>query len=166
MKYLLLISIPVILSFLLLGGCSSGERVASDGDKVSVNYTGKLEDGTVFDTSIGKQPLSFTIGAGEMISGFDNAVRGMKVGETKTVTLSPDQAYGEYRDDLIITLERSKIPPSVTIDYGKKISLKNNLGQTFIAVIIDISPTTVTVDANHELASKTLIFEIELLSID
>jgi len=165
MKYLLLFSIPVILSLLLLTSCS-GERVAQDGDSVTVNYTGSLQDSTVFDTSVGKTPLTFTIGAGQMISGFDNAVRGMKVGETKTVTLSPDEAYGAYRQDLIITLDRDTFPESMTLTIGLKVPLQNNQGQTFNAKIISIGATTVTLDANHELAGKTLIFEIELISIN
>jgi peptidylprolyl isomerase len=166
MKYLLLISIPVILSLLLLAGCSGGERVAEVGDNVSVHYTGSLEDGTVFDTSHGGDPLTFTIGSGQMITGFDNAVRGMKVGETKTVTLTPDQAYGQYRQDLIITLDLDTFPEGMTLTIGQKVPLQNNLGQTFYATIIEIGDTTVTLDANHELAGKTLIFEIELISIN
>ncbi|MDD5338382.1 MAG: peptidylprolyl isomerase [Dehalococcoidales bacterium] len=165
MKYILLISIPVILALLLLTGCS-GERVAEEGDSVTVHYTGSLEDGTVFDSSVGKDPLTFTIGAGTVITGFDAAVRGMKVGETKTVTLTPDQAYGEYNDGLIITLEISQIPSSINLELGENIPLQNNAGQVFVGKIIGIGLTTITVDANHELAGRTLIFEIELVSIN
>ncbi len=165
MKYLLLFSIPVIFSLLLLAGCSSSERVASDGDKVSVHYTGTLQDGTVFDSSRGSDPLTFTVGAGQMITGFDNAVRGMKVGETKTVTLPPEQAYGPYRSDLIITMGRDKFPKDITLTVGQKVQLQNNLGQQFTATVIEIGDTTVKLDANHELAGKTLIFEIELVKI-
>ena len=166
MKYLLLFSIPIILSLLFLAGCGGGERVASEGDTVSVHYTGTLEDSTVFDSSRDGNPLSFTIGAGQMITGFDNAVRGMKVGETKTVTLSPEEAYGQYRDDLIVELDRSQFPESMTLTIGQKVPLQNSAGQQFTAVIIAIGTSTVTLDANHELAGKTLIFEIELMSID
>jgi peptidylprolyl isomerase len=166
MKKFLLFVIPILLCPLLLASCSSGERVASDGDTVSVHYTGTLQDGTVFDTSRGKDPLTFTIGAGQMITGFDNAVRGMKVGEIKTVTLSPEEAYGQYRTDLIVELDRSQFPVSMTLTIGKKVSLKNAASQQFTAVIIAIGTSTVTLDANHELAGKTLIFEIELMSIN
>jgi peptidylprolyl isomerase len=165
MKYLLLITIPVIFSLLLLTGCN-GERVAQDGDKVSVHYTGSLQDGTIFDTSIGKEPFSFTIGSGETITGFNNAVIGMKVGETKTVTLSPDEAYGAYRQDLIVTFNRDTFPESMALTIGQIVPLQNNLGQTLNAKIIEIGATTVTLDANHELAGKTLIFKIELISIN
>jgi peptidylprolyl isomerase len=165
MKKLLLISISVILALLLLTGCS-GERVAEDGDNVSVHYTGSLEDGTIFDSSVGKNPLTFTIGAGKVITGFEDAVRGMKVGEVKTVTLTPDQAYGEINPDLIFTLEISKFPEDVVIELGAKIQIQDNSGQVYIATIIGIGLTTVTLDANHELAGKTLIFEIELVSIN
>jgi peptidylprolyl isomerase len=165
MKILLLVCVPVMLSALLFTGCSSGERVAKAGDTVSVHYTGTLQDSTVFDTSLGKEPLSFTIGAGQMITGFENAVIGMKVGEKKTVTLPPEQAYGAYRNDLIITMERSKFPGSMTLTIGQKVQLQNSYGQTFNATIVNINAATVTLDANHELAGKTLIFEIELVSI-
>jgi peptidylprolyl isomerase len=166
MKKLLLFVIPIFLCPLLLGGCGGGERVASDGDTVSVHYTGTLQDGTVFDTSRGKDPLTFTIGAGQMITGFDNAVRGMKVGEIKTVTLSPEEAYGQYRNDLIVELDRSQFPESMTLTIGQKVPLQNSSGQQFTAVIITINDSTVTLDANHELAGKTLTFEIELISIN
>ncbi len=167
MKYLLLFTIPVILVLLLFTSCGgSGERVAKDGDKVTVHYTGTLEDGTVFDSSVGKEPLTFTIGAGEMITGFNDAVIGMKVGEKKTVTLPPDQAYGPYRYDMITTLNRSDFPQGTTLAIGQKVPLQNSQGQTFIGKIIDMDATTVTLDVNHELAGKTLIFEIELISIE
>jgi peptidylprolyl isomerase len=166
MKYLLLLTIPVILGLMLFTGCGSGDRVAAVGDKVAVNYTGSLQDGTIFNSSEGKDPLSFTIGAGQMITGFENAVIGMKVGETKTVTLTPDQAYGYYRNDLIFTLDRSKFPQSLTIAIGTKVQLQNSQGQTYVATIVEFNSTSVTVDANPELAGKILIFEIELVSIN
>jgi peptidylprolyl isomerase len=166
MKYLLFISLPIILCLLLLAGCSgSGERVVKDGDTVSVHYTGSLQDGTIFDSSRGRDPLTFTVGAGQMITGFDNAVRGMKVNEVKTVTLPPEQAYGPRRSDLIITMAHDKFPKDMTLTVGQKVSLQNNLGQQLTATVIEIKDTEVVLDANHELAGKTLIFEIELIKI-
>ena len=168
MKYLLLITIPVILGLMLFTGCGGGnsDRAAQNGDNVTVNYTGSLQDGTVFDTSIGKTPLTFTIGAGQMITGFNDAVIGMKVGEKKTVTLPPEQAYGYYRNDLIITIDRSKFSSVANLAVGQQVQLQNSSGQTFVAKIIEIGSSTVTVDANPELAGKTLTFEIELVSIN
>ena len=166
MKYLLLVTIPIFLGLMLFTGCGNSERVAAAGDTVSVNYTGSLQDSTVFDSSEGKNPLSFTIGVGQVITGFEDAVIGMKVGETKTVTLTPDQAYGYYRNDMIITIDRSKFSSGSTLTVGQKVQLQNSSGQTFSAIILEIGSTTVTVDANSELAGKTLIFKIELVSIN
>jgi peptidylprolyl isomerase len=100
-----------------------------------------------------------------MISGFENAILGMKVGEVKTVTLPPEEAYGEYSTDLIVTLNRSQFPEGMTLNVGQRIQLQNKAGQYFTAIIVEIGTSTVTVDANHELVGKTLIFEIELVSI-
>jgi peptidylprolyl isomerase len=100
-----------------------------------------------------------------MISGFENAILGMKVGEVKTVTLPPEEAYGEYNTDLIVTLNRSQFPEGMTLNVGQRIQLQYKAGQYFTAIIVEIGTSTVTVDANHELVGKTLIFEIELVSI-
>ncbi len=157
----------IILATIAIAGCGGGvdNRMATDGDIVSVHYTGTLEDGTEFDSSRGKSPLTFTIGGGQMITGFENAVRGMKVGEIKTVTLPPEEAYGQHRQDLVIVLGRDQFPETVTIVIGAQVQMKSNTGQQFIATIVEIGPGTVTIDANHELAGKTLTFEIELVSI-
>ncbi|MBN1160696.1 MAG: FKBP-type peptidyl-prolyl cis-trans isomerase [Dehalococcoidales bacterium] len=167
MKKFLSLSILVIISTLLLAGCGGGSsgEVAKDGDTVSVHYTGTLEDGTVFDSSVGKIPLTFTLGGGQMIKGFDDAVRGMKVGETRTVTLPPEEAYGEWREDLIVMLDRAQFPIGMELTIGQQVPMQNSAGMQFTVTIIEIGTTTVTVDANHELAGKSLIFEIELVSI-
>jgi peptidylprolyl isomerase len=168
MKKFTLIYILIIICTLLLAGCGGGgsDQAAKEGDTVSVHYIGTLEDGTQFDSSYERgEPLTFTLGAGQMIPGFENAVLGMKVGETKTVTLPPEEAYGEYRTDLIITLDRDQFPEDMELTIGKRIPLQNSAGQQFMATIIEIGTSTVTVDANHELSGKTLIFEIELISI-
>lgn len=166
MKVLFLFSIIVLSGLLIFTGCGGNEQVIKNGDKISVNYTGTLQDGTVFDTSIGKTPLTFTVGSGQMITGFDKAVVGMKVGEKKTVTLPPAEAYGERRDDLIITLGRDKFSSIPNLSVGQKVQMHNSSGQTFTATIIEIAASTVTIDANPELAGKTLIFEITIVSIN
>ena len=130
-----------------------------------MHYTGTLEDGTQFDSSIDKTPLTFTLGAGQMIKGFEDAIRGMKVGETNTVTLPPEEAYGEYDEDRIVVLDRAQFPIGMELSIGQRVPMQNSAGQQFTVTIIEIGTETVTVDANHELAGKTLIFEIELVSI-
>jgi len=167
MKKLLLLGIVIIISSLTLLGCGGGsDQAAKDGDTVSVHYTGTLEDGTEFDSSYEREePITFTLGVGQMIKGFEDAVLGMKVGEVKTVTLPPEEAYGEYNADLVVSLNRDQFPEDMELTIGKRISLLNTAGQQFTATIVEIGESTVTVDANHELVGETLIFEIELVSI-
>ena len=164
MKNLVKLSALIVTGALLFTGCG-GERVATDGDTVSVHYTGTLENGAQFDSSRGKEPLTFVIGAGEMIAGFDSAVRGMKVGEIKTVTLQPEEAYGPQRPDLIFTLSRDQIPEDMTVTIGQRLPMQSESGQQFVVTVIELGEDTLTVDANHPLAGKVLIFEIELMSI-
>jgi peptidylprolyl isomerase len=141
-------------------------RTAQDGDIVSVNYIGTLEDGTKFDASYDRgEPLTFLLGSGQMIAGFDAAVHGMKVGETKTVTLLPDQAYGEHLDSYVITMDQSKFPEGTEFAIGQQVTLTSATGQQVPGVIVDIGPGTVTIDINHQFAGQTLIFVITLESI-
>lgn len=147
-------------------GCAGKESaiVASDGDTVRVHYTGTLDDGTMFDTSREREPLEFTLGGGGIISGFENAVRGMAVGETKTVTIHSDEAYGPHYSELVITLERAQIPEDL-VKIGQQIPLQRTDGSTATGIITDFSEESVTIDANHQLAGKDLTFEIELVEI-
>ena len=148
----------------MAGGGS--DRPAQAGDTVVVDYTGTLEDGTKFDSSHDRgEPITFVLGTGRMIPGFDAAVIGMNVGEKKTVTLPPEEAYGQPRPDLIVTLDRNQFPADAVLTVGQQVPLQNAAGAQFMATIVDIQPGIVTVDANHELAGKTLIFDIELVSI-
>jgi FKBP-type peptidyl-prolyl cis-trans isomerase 2 len=164
----------VLLSSLLLA-CSSTDNangsgqakdleevlIAKAGDGVSVHYTGTLDNGEQFDSSIGRgSPLEFTAGAGNMISGFDAAVLGMKVGETKTVRLEPKDAYGEIDQDLIIEFPITQLPEGANV--GTQVTFSN--GST--GNIINIDDTIFIVDANHRLAGKALTFAIELISLD
>jgi hypothetical protein len=110
-----------LLVTVLMSGCA-GALTAKTGDTVKVDYTGKLADGTVFDSSIGKTPIEFTIGSGEIIKGFDNAVLGMKVGQSKTVVLAPEDAYGAHRDDLVITFDKSQVEPGVNPTVGQQLT--------------------------------------------
>ncbi len=159
----------VLLGILLLGvlisGCNPGGNMAENGDIVQVHYTGKLADGTVFDSSLEREPIQFTLGAGQMIPGFDKAVLGMKVGESKTVTIPAEDAYGPSRDDLLIEIPREELPADMTPEVGQELPMTRGDGRTVNMPITEVSETTVTIDTNHFLAGKNLVFEIELVSI-
>jgi FKBP-type peptidyl-prolyl cis-trans isomerase 2 len=136
-----------------------------NGDHISINYQGSLEDGTVFDSSDGREPLEFTVGEHQVIPGVEEAVKGMDVGETKTVTVSSEQAYGPHMDQLVQTIERSRIPEHVTPEVGKQLMVRDDQGRTLTLQITDVSDETVTLDANHPLAGKTLTFTIKVVDI-
>jgi peptidylprolyl isomerase len=156
----------VLLSGAVLMGCNSAPPVAKNGDTVQVNYTGKLADGTVFDSSVGREPLEFTLGAGQAIPGFDKAVIGMKVGEKKTVTIPMDDAYGPHLDELVIEVSRDRIKDAEP-KVGQVLSATRENGEEVYFTVIAVSDNgTVTLDANHPLAGKDLTFEIELLKIN
>ncbi len=138
---------------------------ARTGDKVKVHYTGKLTDGTEFDTSVNQEPLEFTVGAGEVIQGFEEAVVGMNPGDTKTATLNADEAYGDYDEDLVMEVERDQFPPEIVPEIGQRLQLHQPDGEVFGAVVTDFDDEVVTLDANHPLAGQSLIFEIELVEI-
>ncbi|MBC8276256.1 MAG: peptidylprolyl isomerase [Chloroflexi bacterium] len=144
-------------------GCNASQ--ARNGDVVQVDYTGKLADGTVFDSSVERGPLEFTLGAGQVIPGFEKAVLGMKVGEQKTVTIPADEAYGPYRDEQVVELPREKLPSDMTPEVGQQLVMRQSDGSEIVVVITEVSDETVTIDANHPLAGKDLTFEIELVKI-
>lgn len=147
-----------------MGGCGS-TQFARDGDIVDVHYTGTLEDGSEFDSSEGKDPLQFTVGAGQMIAGFENAVYGMKVGETKTVTIPSAEAYGPHDEDLVMEINRDELPEDIEPTVGLQIGVTYEGGQQGSATVTEVTETTVTLDANHFLAGKDLIFELKLVKI-
>lgn len=134
--------------------------MAADGFRVKVDYVGKLEDGTVFDSSEGRQPITFTIGAGRMIPGFDKGVRGMKVGETKQLRLEPQDAYGEHDSRGVREVPLDRLPDDVKVGDA----LRTPQGGK--AVVTKIDDKTVTLDLNHELAGKTLNFSVTLVSCE
>ena len=138
---------------------------AEIGDTVRVHYTGRLMDGTIFDTSIGREPLEFTIGDGRLIPGFEKAVIGMNTGETKTVTLAPEEAYGPYLEELTADVDITQFPPHIKPEVGLHLQIRQDNGSVVDVVITRIVGTTVTLDANHPLAGKELIFDIELLEV-
>lgn len=138
---------------------------AKMGDIVKVHYTGKLEDGTVFDTSIERGPLQFTIGEGQVIPGFEQSVVGMNQGESKTAKVPAHEAYGPHREDLVLTTDRNQFPIDSKPEAGQRVQIRQEEGQIIVATVVDVSESSVTVDANHHLAGKDLIFDIQLIEI-
>ena len=134
------------------------------GSKVKVHYTGTLSDGEIFDSSEGKEPLEFTIGNGEVIPGFENGIKDMKLNEEKTIKISAKDAYGESIKELIRDIPRDKFPPK--IDVGGRLVLKSPEGQSVPAVIIGVKQDAVTIDLNHPLAGKDLTFKIKVVAIN
>ncbi|MFQ4143102.1 peptidylprolyl isomerase [Chlorogloeopsis sp. ULAP02] len=139
---------------------------AKTGDTVKVHYTGKLDDGTVFDSSSGRDPLQFSIGEGIVIPGFEEAVVGMSPGESKTTNISAEQAYGPYRPELVMIVERQRIPTDVSLEVGQLLQISQSSGQAIPVVVTNVSEAEVTLDANHPLAGQELIFDIQLVEID
>jgi len=139
---------------------------AKSGDTVKVHYTGKLTDGTVFDSSVEREPLEVTIGAGQVIPGFEKGIIGMAPGETKSISIGKDEAYGEHRQELTMEVNKSDFPESITPEIGQMLQMKNPNGDLIRVVVSEIKDDTVTIDANHPLAGKDLTFDLELVSID
>ena len=135
------------------------------GDKIKVHYTGKLEDGNVFDSSREREPFEFTVGAGNVIPGFDAGVIGMAAGDQKTVTIEAEQAYGKRRDELVMEVKKDVFPENITPEVGQQLQMDQPDGQAVNVVVSEMKEEMVTLDANHPLAGKTLIFEIEVVAI-
>lgn len=139
---------------------------AKQGSNVKVHYTGKKDsDGTVFDSSEGKDPLEFKLGEGQLIPGFEAAVEGMKAGESNTVKIPSDQAYGEPREDLVIKFERDRLPDDITPEVGQQLQLQHKDGENIPVVIKELTENEITLDANHPLAGEDLVFEIEVVEV-
>jgi peptidylprolyl isomerase len=138
---------------------------AKEGDVVKVHYTGKLTSGELFDSSTDREPLEFTIGAGQMIKGFDAALPGMLVGDKKTINIPAADAYGERSEEAIINFPKENVPPDVKLEPGMTLTLSNQAGQPIPVIVIELTDDAVILDANHFLAGKDLIFDIELMEI-
>jgi FKBP-type peptidyl-prolyl cis-trans isomerase 2 len=166
-KNQIIMLIYLLLTALLIPGCIPADEAgkAKSGDTVQVNYTGKLADGTVFDSSIGKQPLEVVLGKGQLIPGFEKAVLGMQAGENKTVTISVNDAYGPSRKELIFEVPRENLPAGAAPQIGQQLQGSKADGSTMMATVTKISDKTVTLDANVPLAGKELTFEIGLVKI-
>lgn len=138
---------------------------AKIGDTVKVHYTGTLEDGTVFDSTSGAEPFELTIGAGGVIPGFESAVKGMAPGETKTVTIAPDQAYGAYNEEMTQQVPRSAIPDEIDLQEGMILSAESPDGLPISFTVRGFDDEQVTIDGNHPLAGRHLTFALELVEI-
>ncbi len=135
------------------------------GSNVKVHYKGTFDDGTVFDSSLDCDPLEFTIGGGQVIPGFENAVIGMSIGETKTSRITSDKAYGPHLEEMVVAFDRGQLPADLQPSIGQVLQFRRNDGYIIEVKVTDLSDTSVTFDGNHPLAGKDLIFEIQLLEI-
>jgi FKBP-type peptidyl-prolyl cis-trans isomerase 2 len=139
------------------------KRAAQAGDRVRVSYVGRFADGLVFDSSEGHTPLEFTLGAGEVITGFDDAVKGLSPGESRSVEISPEQGYGLHLPEMVAEVERRMIPDDHQLAIGNFLEVSAENGATFEVQVVALTETTVQLDANHPLAGKVLHFDVRLL---
>jgi peptidylprolyl isomerase len=139
------------------------DRIVAEGDQVRVNYVGRFADGSIFDTSEGQVPLEFTVGAGQVIDGFDQAVVGLKAGESRKVVVSPENGYGEHMPEMVAEVERQQIPDHEKLVLGSMLEVGLEDGQSLEVQVVELSDASVVLDGNHPLAGKELHFEIEVL---
>jgi len=138
---------------------------AKSGDTVKIHYTGTLDDGTEFDSSAGSEPLEFALGGGQVIPGFDSAVDGMTVGDSKTVTIPPGEAYGERHDQLVQEVPKSALPEDMEPEVGMQLQSQSPEGEIMNLIVAEVAQESITVDGNHPLAGQALTFAIELVEI-
>jgi len=136
------------------------------GDTVQIHYRGRLEDGTVFDSSEGREPLEFEVGSGSVIPGFDAGVTGMEVGEKKTIHIIAAEAYGPRQEHMVLEFPRDRFPGDITPEEGMTLNMSDGQGQVIPVVITEVKDDVVLLDANHQLAGHDLIFDLELVSIN
>ncbi len=139
---------------------------AQQGDLVKVHYTGTIADGTQFDSSVGLEPLEFTLGSGQVIVGFDEAVTGMKAGEKRNVTIPADKAYGQRNEEMVITAPRSSVPTDIIPEVGQQLQLSGPNNQPILVKIVEVTDEHIQLDANPPMAGQDLTFELELVSIE
>jgi peptidylprolyl isomerase len=141
-------------------------KQVKEGDVVKVHYTGKMVNGEQFDSSAGREPLEFTVGAGQMIKGFDAAMPGMSLGEKKTITIAPEDGYGERSEQAIIEFPKENVPADMVLEPGMPLTLSNQAGQPVPVIVVEVKDDIIVLDANHFLAGQELIFDIELVEIN
>ena len=140
-------------------------KQAKIGDSVKVHYTGKMDDGTVFDSSVDREPLEFTIGENQVIPGFEDAIVGMLPDEPKTITIPADKAYGAHNPEMVVTVDKARFPENLEPQVGQQLQMRQEQGQEIVVVVTDVSESNVTLDANHPLAGKDLTFDLQLVEI-
>ncbi|MBA2746128.1 MAG: peptidylprolyl isomerase [Flavisolibacter sp.] len=138
---------------------------AQNGDTVKVHYNGKLRSGETFDSSQGREPLEFELGGGQVIKGFEDGVKGMQVGDKKTVEIPVEDAYGEKQEDRVIEFPKDQFPPDMNPEEGIQLMMSDGSGQQFPVTIVEVKESSVVLDANHPLAGQDLIFDIELIEL-
>ena len=138
---------------------------AKNGDTVKVHYTGKLDDGAVFDTSTNRDPLQFTIGKDQVIPGFEQTIIGMNPGKSKTTKIPADKAYGPHRKEMVLVVDRNQLPVDLKPEVGQQLQNRQADGRTIRVTITEVSESSVTLDANHPLAGKDLTFDVQLVEI-
>ena len=141
-------------------------NTVKQGDVVRVHYTGRLKSGEQFDSSVGRQPLEFTVGAGQMIAGFDAGVVGMAIGDKKTLTIAAADGYGEWDQENTIPFPKENLPKDLELEVGMELTMRNADGQPFNVTVGKILDDTIILDANHALAGKELIFDVELVELN
>ena len=140
--------------------------VVKKGDVVKVHYTGKLASGEQFDSSAGREPLEFEVGAGMMIPGFDKGVEGLAVGDKKVLTISPEDGYGQWDEQNVIPFPKENVPADMVLEPGQQLTLRNDQGQPLQVVVAEVREDIIVLDANHFLAGKELVFDIEIVDIE
>jgi peptidylprolyl isomerase len=140
-------------------------ETAKSGDKVKVHYHGKLTSGETFDTSAGREPLQFEVGSGSVIKGFDEGVTGMSIGEKKTINIPFGEAYGPHNTDMVIEMPKDRFPKDMELEVGMPLMMSDQEGQQFQVAVMEIRDKVIVLDANHPLAGKDLVFDLELVEI-
>ena len=138
---------------------------AQSGNTVKVHYTGRLDDNSVFDSSEGRDPLEFTVGQGQVIEGFDRAVLCLETGQSTTIRIEPQDAYGERHEQLVFNINRGELPQDIDPQLNQRFQMRNEAGQELVVTVTDLSDTMVTFDGNHPLAGKALTFDIQLVAV-
>ena len=153
----------LLLAFALMG--CSGDTGAKEGDTVKVHYTGMLGDGTVFDTSTDREPLEVTLGAGTVIPGFEQGLLGMKVGDSKTITIPVDSGYGPRHEEFVVNVAKTNFPPEINPVAGQQLQMQQPDGRAANVLVVEVGEDSVKIDANHPLAGQILIFDLEVTEI-
>ncbi len=162
---MLLLAVALAALAITSGCVNGGQAQVKSGDAVQVHYTGTFANGTVFDTSAGREPLGFTVGGGRVVPGFDAGIVGMREGESKTIHIPAGQAYGPYREDLVFVVDPADIPGGESLVPGDQIGITLASGQRLPGRVVDVSPGAIVIDANHHLVGEDLTFTINLIRI-